>query len=298
MIYQIQNPRRFRGSFLLGLLVVGISQSFGQAPSSIGGFTYRDDAHFTSIRSEIYTSLEFHADGTYVTRASILVSYVSATAVYAMPVGGSFTYVAQSTNQAAITLTPASGSPEVLNLTFSDLSNGSVNRGETLGMGYTGNFSIAPTGNGSGTALVNISSLGVALQGGSSTIGFVVGGTQLQEFLVRSVGPALSTYGVTAPAANPVYSLRGGAAGNWNWPGEVQGGEIPTPGLGVGWSATAASSATLTAETTRAGAFPLALGSNDKADIFILSPGAYTIVVAPQSLSAAGANLIEVYQIQ
>ena len=117
------------------------------------------------------------------------------------------------------------------------------------------------------------------------SFGFVIGGTALwREILVRAVGPSLAQFGINNYAANPMYVLNGA----YSLPGEN----------GQGWSATPGSSATITVESSRAGAFPLAQGSNDKADIFLLAPGAYTITVNPTDPSGVGAELVEVYEVE
>ena len=111
-----------------------------------------------------------------------------------------------------------------------------------------------------------------------------------REILVRAVGPSLAQFGINNYAANPVYLLNS----NFGVPGENTPGQNP----GTGWSETAASMATIAAENTRAGAFPLIQGSNDKADIFLLAPGAYTITVNPTDPTQVGAELIEVYEVE
>lgn len=279
------------------------SLAFAQAPDSIAGFTYREDTSWVSIRDGIVDSLDFQSDGTYNTRLLMHVDYVNEITKYTTPLSGSFTYTKIATNQAAIVLTPSTGSADQLTLNFSDSTGGNVSRnaqGATTSNSYIGRFSLLPTG-GSGTTrgLVNISALISVKQGTPATIGFVVGGTQLREFLIRAVGPTLSSFGVGGVSENPVYTLRE-VSGNFSSelsyppPGEhgIFGNHLP-----VSWSASSAGTSTIAAESNRVGAFALAQGSNDKADVFLLYPGAYTIVVNPPDSSSEGAELIEVYEV-
>ena len=39
-------------------------------------------------------------------------------------------------------------------------------------------------------------------------------------------------------------------------------------------------------------------GSNDKAEVILLNPGAYTITVSPTDPTGEGAELIEVYEVE
>jgi hypothetical protein len=214
---------------------------------------------------------------------------------YSPLVNGTFVYAKQSPSESSIILNPASGDPETLSLSFSNKSEGSVSRGLS-GAARSGNFSLSPPANGEGTSLVNVSTLVTVRQGNPVTIGFVVGGTEIREFLVRSVGPSLSTFAVASPAPNPVYSLVGQTGSITPMPGAAREGLFPSSG--DGWSGAPAQASTIAAETARAGAFPLSVGSNDKADIYLLSPGAYTVVVNPTSSASEGAVLVEAYEIQ
>jgi len=170
-------------------------------------------------------------------------------------------------------------------LTFSSATAGVLNGG-TLQFSNSGSFSISLTGGTeSARALLNISTLAFVNQGMPVTVGFVLGGSQSREVLIRAVGPSLAQFGLTNFAPNPTYllspssnSLEGPVPINTttDYPGESPAAP-GDPHKPVGWSATAASASTLAAESFRAGAFALLQGSNDKADIFLLGPGAYTI---------------------
>jgi hypothetical protein len=101
--------------------------------------------------------------------------------------------------------------------------------------------------------------------------------------LIRAVGPALATLGVSGVLADPrvmVYDRAGRlVAENDNWS-----------------AGSAAETAAMVDATARSGAFPLPGGSRDAAVIAHLPPGAYTIH-ANGPAAAAGVTLIEVYEV-
>jgi hypothetical protein len=43
---------------------------------------------------------------------------------------------------------------------------------------------------------------------------------------------------------------------------------------------------------------PLTTGSTDKEDIFLLSPGAYTVTINPSDSSGEGQELVEIYEVE
>lgn len=283
-----------RPLIILILIFCCYRDGFGQAPDSISGDSYRDAT--SSIAPFVYyNSMEFHSDGTYATRALMIAATVQGVGSYSPLVNGTFIYSKQSQSEASIILSPANGISETLSLSFSIDLGGSVSRGSS-DAARSGNFSLSPPANGASTSLINVSTLVTVRQGNPVTIGFVIGGTKIREFLVRAVGPSLSSFAVTSPAPNPVYSLIGQSASITPMPGATREGLFPSSG--DGWSDTQAQASTIAAETARAGAFPLSVGSNDKADIYLLSPGGYTVIVSPPSSASEGTVLIEAYEVQ
>jgi VCBS repeat-containing protein len=271
-------------------------RAIAEAPASIAGYSYRDMTN-RSATFLYQDSAEFHTDGTYATRAWIVINPVLMRGDYGSLDAGTYSYSITGANQATITLNPTSGTQEVLTLTFSDGANGTVTRPRDNVM-VNGPFSITPTAAIGATSLLNISSLVSVQPGIPATIGFIVAGTQLREFLIRCVGPSLSSFGVSNLAANPTYQLRAaGTAPTYEMPGAQQLLNIKVEPSTVGWSNNSQSTATLSAEAARVGAFPLALGSTDKADVWLLQPGAYTIVVSPTDSTTAGSCLVEVYEV-
>lgn len=107
--------------------------------------------------------------------------------------------------------------------------------------------------------------------------GFFLAGAGTQRLLIRAVGPTLSTFGVSAPLADPrvdVFNTLGGrVAENDNW------------------------SAGLAPEFARVGAFPLPAGSRDAAIIAIIPAGrAYTVQVSGPG-TTTGEALVEIYEL-
>ena len=107
--------------------------------------------------------------------------------------------------------------------------------------------------------------------------GFVIGGTEAKQVLIRGIGPALASLGVQGTLANPQLRL-------------YRGSEVIAQN--DDWSA-GADSATLAGAFLRLGAFALAPGSKDAALLVTLAPGAYTAHILTDG--AAGVALAEIY---
>ena len=139
-------------------------------------------------------------------------------------------------------------------------------------------------------SLVNISTRGTIDSGEGALIGgFVVSGNTLTRVLVRGVGPALETFGVTGVVADPVLRIYQGSnlvAQNDNW-------ETPLP---VTAARSAASGAQVSAAAGRVGAFGFPAGSKDAAVVIVLAPGSYTAEVTGAN-GTSGSGLLEIYQI-
>ena len=274
---------------LLGAAIT--ATGLAQAPASIGGLTWRGEWNFSarsSFTTEMY-SIDFRPDGTFVTRLGLIWNYSSpgpASESYQPVVVGTYTYQQLSNTSAMVTLSSSDAPPASMPLQFTNSSQG---------LGYAGApFSLNPTGgNGTSRALVNMSTLISAKQGSPVVFGFVVGGnTPWREVLIRAVGPSLSQFGITNFALNPTYTISNIAPYQTNIPNMLLPGAS-----GQNWSAGSAGP-TLTAENARAGAFGLLPGSNDKADVVLLVPGSYTIMINPTDASSEGAELVEVYEVE
>ncbi len=111
--------------------------------------------------------------------------------------------------------------------------------------------------------------------------GFVVGGTQSAQLLLRASGPALAQFGVPGVLAQPVLTLYNAA------------GQIIAINVGWGTSADAVKIATATATV---GLVPFQPSNADSAILLTLPPGAYTAQVSGYANSTGNA-LLEIYQV-
>jgi hypothetical protein len=134
-----------------------------------------------------------------------------------------------------------------------------------------------------GSGMINLAVRGRAGTAAETLVaGFVVGAGS-RQMLIRGVGPALGTLGVTGALADPRLTVYDGAsrvvAENDNW---SSGGSTAT--------------AALTAAAGRVGAFPFAANSLDAALLTTLTPGTYTVHLSVAS-GANGLALIEAYEV-
>lgn len=130
--------------------------------------------------------------------------------------------------------------------------------------------------------LINLSSRGFAGAGASLAIaGLAVEGERPRQFLIRGIGPALQSFGVTDALADPILNLTS-ASGESFFRNDDWG--------------TFANGAELIATSARLGAFPLTPGSKDAALLVTLAPGNYTAFVSGVG-DTTGTALIEVYEV-
>jgi YVTN family beta-propeller protein len=131
-----------------------------------------------------------------------------------------------------------------------------------------------------GTRLTNISSRAQVGSGANIIIaGFVISGSGAEDLLVRADGPALSQFGVTGVLAQPTLSLIDNS------------GSVVT--ANAGW--TSADVGLIAGFDAAVGAFALAPGSVDSAQVVRLAPGAYTMQVSGLN-GTTGVALAEVYE--
>jgi uncharacterized protein (DUF1800 family) len=138
-------------------------------------------------------------------------------------------------------------------------------------------FALAAIAHAQDARLANLSTRAQTGSGAAVlTAGFVISGTANKQVLVRAVGPALTSFGVSGALADPVLTLLNSSntivATNDNW--------------------TAADATTFAS----VGAFALPNGSKDAAIVTTLAPGGYTAQVTSAN-TAAGIALVEVYEI-
>lgn len=143
--------------------------------------------------------------------------------------------------------------------------------------------SVNPIATSSQTALLNLSTRGVAGSGSSTMIvGFVVKGTKSKTVLLRAVGPALGpVFGLTGTLPDPKLTLF-----------NQTGTEIAT-----GTTLDQASNGAELRDTSqRVGAFALPTGSKDALLLATLAPGDYTAHATSPS-GKTGVVLVEAYDV-
>ncbi|PTY07381.1 hypothetical protein DB347_08765 [Opitutaceae bacterium EW11] len=128
--------------------------------------------------------------------------------------------------------------------------------------------------------LVNLSSRSFVSTGENIQIaGFIIGGTQSKQVLIRAWGPALNSFSVPNYLGDPVLTVldsgRNVLATNDDWSGS--------------------SPETIEAAVTRSGAWAWTRGSKDAALVMTLPPGAYTAQVAGKN-GGEGVALVEVFE--
>ena len=134
----------------------------------------------------------------------------------------------------------------------------------------------------SGTRLINISTRAQVGTGGNILIpGFVISGGGTEQLLVRADGPALTQFGVGGVLDQPSLSVA-------NNTGTVIASD-------TGWG-TSSNPALIASTAASVGAFALAAGSADSAQIVNLTAGAYTIQISGVN-STTGAALAEIYEV-
>jgi hypothetical protein len=148
----------------------------------------------------------------------------------------------------------------------------------------------------SGTRLINVSARGQVGTGANIMIsGLVISGSGTDQFLMRADGPALTQFGVNGALAQPSLSVVNGAgvliAANTGW-GTGSGLKLS----GITGSITDGTPAEIAGVASLIGAFPLATGSSDSAEIVTLLPGAYTMEVSGVN-NTTGVGLAEVYEV-
>lgn len=190
----------------------------------------------------------------------------SAGAAQAFAPAGAFPLTPGSADSAAlITLTPGNYTVQVI---------------DPSGRGGIGLAEIYDAESGTGSRLVNVSSLGTAGSGDDALIsGFVVAGDTSRRVLLRGIGPGLTQFGASPVLTDPallLFDSAGRALGsNDNWISSIA------------QVATAAASA---------GAFALEAGSRDAAVLATLPPGAYTMQVKAED-GQDGTALLEIYEV-
>jgi uncharacterized delta-60 repeat protein len=187
---------------------------------------------------------------------------------FASPVGGSGATIAQA-------ITPAQAASPLLAL---DPLTGIAARSTIMMVPGEGSVEIIATTNAATTVarLANLSTRGRVTTENPLILGFAIAGTESRPVLVRAVGPALRTFGVTDALAATRLDV-------YDDTGKVIA-------MNEGW----AGAANLIQAAAATGAFPLTPESADSAAVLTLAPGNYTIQVV-DSRGSGGVALAEIY---
>jgi hypothetical protein len=170
-------------------------------------------------------------------------------------------------------LTPQSQAESLIYVTLSPGSYTAIVRGvgDSSGIGLFELYDL----DAANSSVINLSTRGQASAGGLAMIGgFIVGGTQPSQVLVRAIGPSLTAYGVAGALADPTLELHASdgslIAANDNWRSNQEQEIIAT-----------------TIPPT-----------NDKesAIVITLAPGSYTAVIRGAN-GTSGVALVEVYNL-
>lgn len=254
-------------------------------PSSLSGMVFHGIQMAVNTKP-VENSVQLNADGTFsIIRLSLGLAIGGGTPPFLLqdpPANGTYTYSVDANQNATLTLRNSAGYSYAAQLVFTTPTAGNVVSEETEPFYLTtiGQFTTAP--------LLNISMRGTTSQGHSLSAGFVVPGVDPREFLIRAVGPGLAPFGITSYWATPTFQLYAGA----------QLANAPDQAY-QGWSTSVAGTSPTSALQkvfALVGAFPVAVGSSDAAEIVRLPPGDYSIVCQTTSASDPGGDvLIELY---
>lgn len=136
----------------------------------------------------------------------------------------------------------------------------------------------APSADSGETRIVNISTRSYVGTGGDIMIaGFIIGGTQPKQVLIRASGPALTQFGVPGVLEDPILILHAGQteiARNDDWGSDAD---------------------KIDSAMRQVNAFAWTRGSKDAALVMTLPPGGYTAHVVGKN-NTTGVALIEVYE--
>jgi matrixin len=147
-----------------------------------------------------------------------------------------------------------------------------VSNGHVTGIALVELYDLHTTGGRAG----NISTRGPVLSGNQLLIaGFIVGGSQTKEVVVRAIGPSLSGANISGALQDPTVELRDGSGNlvdsNDNWGSHPKATQIQAEGLAPTQPAESALQATL-------------------------APGSYTAIVRGAN-GATGVGLVEIYDL-
>lgn len=134
--------------------------------------------------------------------------------------------------------------------------------------------------------LVNLSTRAQVGAGEKTFIaGFVVAGTESKKIIIRAIGPSLADHGIDLPVMHPTVAI-------FDKHGQPYENGYAYPAC-VGCPTYEGD---LAESLVKAGAFPLAPGSNDVVKMMPFAPGAYTVHVNSAD-GTPGVVLLEIYEV-
>jgi hypothetical protein len=167
---------------------------------------------------------------------------------------------------------------EVASAAPSDAANYSVEVSNSLGS-VVSDIATVSIDAAASARIVNLSVRGPLASGATVIPGFVIGGTDPRQLLIRAVGPGLQQFNISNFLGDPRLTLYAGQASlltNDNWGAASNATEIASVGDALN-------------------AFPLATGSLDAAALVDLTPALYTTHVTGAA-GASGIALFEIYE--
>lgn len=206
---------------LSGLMALA-TVAFAQTTTSGGSTTSTASTGFAPMNfgNVILTSTPSDATG----NSGVSTVYTTSGDQFTFGTGGrlvnptQFNYMITGPNSATIEYPATDTSPaSTTNLVFTTANSGTyttVSGTKTT----TGTFGLSSI---PGAAPIeNVSTRTTVTEGGTTIVGFVIGGTMPHRVLIRAVGPGLASFGVANPLQNPMVSLYRGSeliATNDNW---------------------------------------------------------------------------------
>jgi arabinoxylan arabinofuranohydrolase len=167
---------------------------------------------------------------------------------------------------------------EVASASASDAGDYAVTVANSLGS-VVSNVATVTMDSAASARLVNLSVRGPLASNATLIPGFVIGGTDPRQLVIRSVGPGLQQFNIPSFLADPRLTLYAGQSAvltNDNWGDAANAQLIASVGGSLG-------------------AFPLASGSLDAAALVDLTPALYTTHVTGAA-GSSGIVLFEIYE--
>jgi hypothetical protein len=235
---------------VVSLLICAASPALADAPADLAGRIFRTSGGWPSLRFGLQRTVLFNGDGRYVTLycQRFLTHIHETVAEYSE---GSYTYRRTSPTTATLVLDPGSAELGTELLFFNSDFRG---RWENAGGQLSGTFSLSALSD--AAPLVNISTRANTRPGNSIIAGFIVGGDEPREVIIRAIGPGLNAFGLSGTWSDPDYLL---------YSMGTHPAKVPWP------------------------------GSRDAADVVRLAPGGYTVNLEAVSPDPGGEVLIEVF---